>query len=45
MIEEVVFKTVEAFENKPVTSLKELIEVDQKARKYAEDYIRNKENK
>ena len=45
MIEEVVFKTVEAFENKPVTSLEELIEVDQKARKYAEDYIRNKENK
>ena len=45
MIEEVVFKTVEAFENKPVTSLKELIEVDQKARKYAEDYIRNKVNK
>lgn len=45
MIEEVVFKTVEAFENKPVSSLKELIEVDQKARKYAEDYIRNKENK
>lgn len=45
MIEEVVFKTVEAFENKPVTSLKELIDVDQKARKYAEDYIRNKENK
>ena len=45
MIEEVVFKTVEAFENKPVTSLKELIEIDQKARKYAEDYIRNKENK
>ena len=45
MIEEVVFKTVEAFENKTVTSLKELIEVDQKARKYAEDYIRNKENK
>ena len=45
MIEEVVFKTIEAFENKPVTSLKELIEVDQKARKYAEDYIRNKENK
>ena len=45
MIEEVVFKTVEAFENKPVTSSKELIEVDQKARKYAEDYIRNKENK
>lgn len=45
MVEEVVFKTVEAFENKPVTSLKELIEVDQKARKYAEDYIRNKENK
>lgn len=45
MIEEVVFKTVEVFENKPVTSLKELIEVDQKARKYAEDYIRNKENK
>ena len=45
MIEEVVFKTVEAFENKPVTSLKKLIEVDQKARKYAEDYIRNKENK
>lgn len=45
MIEEVVFKTVEAFENKPVTSLKELIEVDQKARKYAENYIRNKENK
>ena len=45
MIEEVVFKTVEAFKNKPVTSLKELIEVDQKARKYAEDYIRNKENK
>ena len=45
MIEEVVFKTVEAFENKPVTSLKELIEVDQKARKYAEDYIRSKVNK
>lgn len=45
MIEEVVFKTVEAFENKPVTSLEELIDVDQKARKYAEDYIRNKENK
>ena len=45
MIEEVVFKTVEAFENKPVTSLEELIKVDQKARKYAEDYIRNKENK
>ena len=45
MIEEVVFKTVEAFENKPVTSLKELIDVDQKARKYAEDYIRNKVNK
>ena len=45
MIEEVVFKTVEAFENKPVSSLKELIEVDQKVRKYAEDYIRNKENK
>lgn len=45
MIEEVIFKTVEAFENKPVTSLKELIEVDQKARKYAEDYIRNEENK
>ena len=45
MIEEVVFKTVEAFENKPVTSLEELIEVDQKARKYAENYIRNKENK
>lgn len=45
MIEEVVFKTVEAFENKPVTSLKELIEVDQKARKYAEDCIRNKVNK
>ena len=45
MIEEVVFKTVEAFENKTVTSLKELIEVDQKARIYAEDYIRNKENK
>ena len=45
MIEEVVFKTVEAFENKPVTSSKELIEVDQKARKYAEDYIRNKVNK
>lgn len=45
MIEEVVFKTVEAFENKPVTSLKELIEVDQKARKYAEDYIRNRVNK
>lgn len=45
MIEEVVFKTIEAFENKPVTSLKELIEVDQKARKYAEDYIRNKVNK
>ena len=44
-IEEVVFKTVEAFENKPVTSLEELIKVDQKARKYAEDYIRNKENK
>ena len=45
MIEEVVFKTVEAFENKPVTSLEELIDVDQKVRKYAEDYIRNKENK
>ena len=45
MIEEVVFKTVEAFKNKPVTSLEELIDVDQKARKYAEDYIRNKENK
>ena len=45
MIEEVVFKTVEAFENKPVTSLKELIEVDPKARKYAEDYIRSKVNK
>lgn len=45
MIEEVVFKTVEAFENKPVTSLKELIDVDQKARKYAEDYIRNRVNK
>ena len=45
MIEEVVFKTVEAFENKPVTSLEELIDVDQKARKYAEDYIRNKVNK
>ena len=45
MIEEVVFKTIEAFENKPVTSLKELIEVDQKARKYAEDYIRSKVNK
>ena len=45
MIEEVVFKTVEAFENKPVTSLEELIDVDQKARKYAENYIRNKENK
>ena len=45
MIEEVVFKTVEAFENKPVTSLEELIKVDQKARKYAEDYIRNTENK
>ena len=45
MIEEVVFKTVEAFENKPVTSLKELIELDQKSRKYAVDYIRNKENK
>ena len=45
MIEEVVFKTVEAFENKPVTSLKELIDVDQKARKYAEDYIRSKVNK
>ena len=45
MIEEVVFKTVEAFENKPVTSLKELIEIDQKARKYAEDYIRNRVNK
>ena len=45
MIEEVVFKTVEAFKNKPVTSLAELIDVDQKARNYAEDYIRNKENK
>ena len=44
MIEEVIFATVQAFENKPVTSFEELVEVDHKARVYASEYIKNKEN-
>lgn len=45
MIEEVIFETVKAFENQPVTSYEQLLEVDTSARKYAEEYIKNKENK
>ncbi len=45
MIEEVIFETVKAFENEPVTSYEQLLEVDTSARKYAEEYIKNKENK
>ncbi len=45
MIEEVIFATIEAFENKQVTSFEELVEVDRNARAYALEYIKNKEKK
>jgi 1-deoxy-D-xylulose-5-phosphate reductoisomerase len=45
MIEEVIFDAVNAFENKPVNSLEELIDVDEKARIHAEEYIKSKETK
>ncbi len=45
MIEEVIIATIEAFENKQVTSFEELVEVDRNARAYALEYIKNKEKK